>query len=90
MCVCVCVIVDGVHPAKGRALYDCAKPYGALSGEHTTHLALLLALVLSPSVFLIFSPHLSISSGQSLSLYRPLYLPPSVFYLSSRHPQVSG
>lgn len=41
-CVCVCLCC--------LAVYGIARPYGALSGEHTTHLAPPLALVLSPSV----------------------------------------
>lgn len=48
------------------AVYGFVRPYGVLSGECTTHLALLLALVFSPSV-----PPLS-------SLSHPLYF--SLFF----------
>lgn len=71
-CVCVCV---GVYPCVCMcmcvyclAVYGFVRPYGVLSGECTTHLALLLALVFTPSV-----PPLS-------SLSHPLYF--SFFFLS--------
>lgn len=42
VCVCACVYC--------LAVYGFVRPYGVLSGECTTHLALLLALVFIPSV----------------------------------------
>lgn len=43
-CVCMCACVYCL------AVYGFVRPYGVLSGECTTHLALLLALVFAPSV----------------------------------------
>lgn len=60
VCMCACVYC--------LAVYGFVRPYGVLSGECTTHLALLLALVFTPSV-----PPLS-------SLSHPLYF--SFFFLS--------
>lgn len=44
VCACVCKCVYCL------AVYGFVRPYGVLSGECTTHLALLLALVFTPSV----------------------------------------
>lgn len=46
VCVSLCACVHAVC----MNVYGFVRPYGALSRELTTHLALLLALVLSPSV----------------------------------------
>lgn len=74
--VCLCCL----------AVYGFVRPYGALSGEHTTHLALLLALVLSPSVLPLFPVHptlpvvLSVFSS-SLSFVLPSCLIPHLVSL---------
>lgn len=65
-CVCQCVHV--CVNVYCLAMYGFVRPYGVLSGECTTHLALLLALVFTPSV-----PPLS-------SLSHPFYF--SLFFLS--------
>ena len=77
-CDCLCRAVFGYQCVYTCCVYVClcclavygvARPYGVLSGEHTTHLALLLALVLSPSV-----PPLSLSFwSHPPSLFLPLF-----------------
>lgn len=47
MCVYTCCVYACLC---GLAVYSVARPYGALSRDRTTHLALLLALVFFPSV----------------------------------------
>lgn len=68
VCIHVCVWVCIHVCVYCLAVYGFVRPYGVLSGECTTHLALLLALVFTPSV-----PPLS-------SLSHPLYF--SFFFLS--------